>query len=66
LDDARICRFISRYVIGYFPVSLHVEDYDAFDPKRAYGEPILTVFFPFLDFRIIASSSSFFSRFQIR
>jgi hypothetical protein len=47
-DARRICRFISRYVIGYFPVTLHVEDYDAFDPSRAYGELILTVSFPFL------------------
>ncbi|XP_014756700.1 diacylglycerol O-acyltransferase 2D isoform X1 [Brachypodium distachyon] len=34
----KIARFISKYVIGYFPVTLHVEDYNAFDPKRAYGE----------------------------
>ncbi|KAG2653458.1 hypothetical protein PVAP13_1NG458000 [Panicum virgatum] len=34
----RIARFITRYVIGYFPVTLHVEDYDAFDPTRAYDE----------------------------
>ena len=46
-DARRICRFISRYVIGYFPVTLHVEDYDAFDPSRAYGELIFTISFPF-------------------
>ncbi|VAI60073.1 unnamed protein product [Triticum turgidum subsp. durum] len=32
----KIARFISKYVVGYFPVTLHVEDYKAFDPKRAY------------------------------
>jgi hypothetical protein len=37
----RVCRFISKYVIEYFPVTLHVEDYGAFDPNRAYGELIL-------------------------
>jgi hypothetical protein len=43
----RVCRFISKYVIGYFPVTLHVEDYGAFDSNRAYGELILTISFPF-------------------
>ena len=60
-DARRICRFISRYVIGYFPVTLHVEDYDAFDPTRAYGELILTISFPFLGGRILVSCV--FSRF---
>jgi 2-acylglycerol O-acyltransferase 2 len=38
-EGARICcRFVSQNVIGHFPVTLHVENYQAFDPKRAYGE----------------------------
>ncbi|KAM0903139.1 hypothetical protein ACQ4PT_018919 [Festuca glaucescens] len=32
----KIGRFICRYAMGYFPISLHVEDFKAFDPTRAY------------------------------
>ncbi|VAI85525.1 unnamed protein product [Triticum turgidum subsp. durum] len=32
----KIGRFICKYAMGYFPISLHVEDYDAFDSSRAY------------------------------
>lgn len=31
------CRYICRYACCYFPVTLHVEDINAFHPDRAYG-----------------------------
>ncbi|XP_057761295.1 diacylglycerol O-acyltransferase 2D-like [Arachis stenosperma] len=32
----RLARSLSKYACSYFPVTLHVEDMNAFDPNRAY------------------------------
>ncbi|AQL03435.1 Diacylglycerol O-acyltransferase 2 [Zea mays] len=32
-----VARFICRHAMGYFPITLHVEDYKSLDPSRAYG-----------------------------
>lgn len=37
-------RYVGKYVPGYFPVTVHVEDARAFDRNKAYGE--VYYFFP--------------------
>ncbi|RWV96353.1 hypothetical protein GW17_00040950 [Ensete ventricosum] len=42
----KILRYIGKYVAGYFPITVHVEDIKAFDPDQAYGE-LFFIFFVF-------------------
>ncbi|XP_048431320.1 diacylglycerol O-acyltransferase 2D-like isoform X2 [Pyrus x bretschneideri] len=72
-DKSKIGRSLSRYICkhacAYFPVTLHAEDINAFDPNHSYAIGVvaladLTGFLPLTKIKTLASSAVFYTPFM--